>query len=198
MINIFLGIFYWGVIYFGRFFDTLYLWILIIVNVISNYLTFGFKNVNVHVSNMYIISICILYFICLEHLSNIDAHILLMLMLMLVILVLNMVYIISSINLTRKESKFYLYTMYFFLVMNILYIISIIYKGFIQGGVPDFLLPYLVLLKFVLLLNNIYIPYHYLDNKYLKYTIILVSLTYFAIETYHGVLFALSPDAGSL
>lgn len=52
-----LGIFCWGVIYFGRFFDTLYLWILIIVNVISNYLTFGFKNVNVYI-NVYISNAC--------------------------------------------------------------------------------------------------------------------------------------------
>ena len=162
MINEILNIFE-GIIFISCIVDMLFLWVLIITNVILNHSIFGFKNIKIYMLNISIILVYVLQFVYLEYLIKKRIFIIIFLIFLLYI-----IYIINSIFLSKK-TRISSHIMWIFLVLCILYVI-IYFTSNLE--IEYIFLFYISILKLVLLFYNIYMSNKYLSNKFLKYIII--------------------------
>ena len=174
-----------GIIFISYLVDMLFLWVLIVANVILNHSIFGFKNIKIYILNISTILLYVLQFIYLEYLIKKRIFIIVFLIFLLYI-----IYIINSIFLSKK-TRISCYIMWIFLVLCILYVI-IYFTANLE--IEYIFLSYLSILKLVLLFYNICMSNNYLNNQFLKYTIIFINMIYVVISIYQGIIFSLNPD----
>ena len=169
-------------------FDSIFLWILVIINTILNFSVFGFRNVNILTFIILNIINCLTYFFIL---ANTNVNVIFVFISSLLTLLSIYFYIIFLIK-NNVSEKNVMFCITFFILLFIYYLVILIYLD--ELNFEDLVALIFIMLKPLLIFSNIYTSYNYVKNIYAKYILIIINITYIIVQKYYGIMFALNPN----